>query len=174
MLSLFKKRYWPDLYVREIEALDWVAFYAKGYRLLLCDLDNTLQCHGSRSLKPEAKESLKAIQLAGLEVVIISNAKIARAQDLQEDIESQGLKVKVYGLAQKPNPKKLFQAAADFNQPMKACLFIGDQVFTDIRAGKRAGILTILTKARSSDEPWYIRLKRVGEKIVLSGFKGWP
>lgn len=173
MSRLFKKLYWPDLYINEIDELDWTHFYAQGYRLLFCDLDNTLQSHGSSSLMPEAKEILEAVLFAGFEVAIISNAKTDRADELQKDIESKGLKIKVYGSAQKPSPKKLLQAAADFNQPIEACLLLGDQVFTDIRAGKRAAVFSILIKAFSSDEPWYIRLKRLGEKMVLSGLKRW-
>lgn len=171
MFTLFKKRYWPDLYIEEIEELNWADYYASGFRLLLCDLDNTLQPHGSAALTPAAQETLRKVLDSGLMVAIISNAKTKRAERLQADLRAKGLKIKVYGLAQKPNPKKLIQAAYDCQQPRQACLMLGDQVFTDIRAGKRAGLFSVLIKAQTLDEPWYIRIKRVGEKIVLAGFK---
>ena len=46
-------------------------------------------------------------------------------------------------------------------------LFMGDQLFTDIFGANRAGIKSILVKPIKIDPEIQIRLKRVGEKIVL-------
>ncbi len=44
---------------------------------------------------------------------------------------------------------------------------IGDQIFTDIKGGKKAGVKTILTEVLDVNEHWYVKLKRKVEKLVI-------
>ena len=43
---------------------------------------------------------------------------------------------------------------------------IGDQVFTDVMAGRLAPVYTILVEKYSPKEIWYVVLKRPFEKLV--------
>ena len=43
---------------------------------------------------------------------------------------------------------------------------IGDQVFTDVIAGNRAGVRTLMVEKLHRPEIWYVMLKRPFEKIV--------
>ena len=46
---------------------------------------------------------------------------------------------------------------------------MGDQVFADVMAGRLAGIRSILVEPiHPEEEPWYTRLKRLPERIVLA------
>lgn len=157
----------PDYFVETVAGLDWQSFFSKGYRLLLVDVDNTLQIHGLKEIDTAALRELERMQAAGFKVAVISNAKPLRAEALRAAILKAGLDLPVYGYAKKPSPRKLIEACADQKELLTAALMLGDQVFTDVRAGKNAGITSILVKPVSRHEPWYIRLKRVGERFVL-------
>ena len=43
---------------------------------------------------------------------------------------------------------------------------IGDQIFTDVMAGRFAGVYTIMVEKYDKKEIWYIVLKRGFERIV--------
>jgi len=44
---------------------------------------------------------------------------------------------------------------------------VGDQLFSDILAGRLAGLFTILVRPTSAEEPWFTRIKRPVERRVL-------
>ncbi|MEO0406099.1 MAG: YqeG family HAD IIIA-type phosphatase [Cyanobacteria bacterium P01_A01_bin.135] len=46
--------------------------------------------------------------------------------------------------AQKPSRRKLRQAAADMDLPVERIAMVGDRLFTDVLAGNRLGMFTIL------------------------------
>jgi hypothetical protein len=46
---------------------------------------------------------------------------------------------------------------------------VGDQLFADVMAGRLAGVRTILVRPlHPEEEPWFTRLKRLPERIVLA------
>jgi predicted HAD superfamily phosphohydrolase YqeG len=46
---------------------------------------------------------------------------------------------------------------------------VGDQIFADVMAGRLAGIRCILVRPiHPEEEPWFTRLKRPWERIVLA------
>ena len=50
---------------------------------------------------------------------------------------------------------------------LDSCIFVGDQIFTDVYGAKRCGMRTILVKPLHPKEEIQIVLKRYLEKIVL-------
>ena len=46
-------------------------------------------------------------------------------------------------------------------------VFMGDQLFTDVWGANRAGVRSILVKPIQKDTEIQIRLKRLGERVVL-------
>ncbi len=165
-MGLFN-RLQPQRHVASISLLDWSAYYEQGFRFVLLDVDNTLQAHGKHEITAEAVAQIRRILNCGFVVAVISNAKVSRAAQMQVALKTQGLGIKVYGNAAKPSPDRLLQACRDHGFEVEESLMIGDQVFTDIWAGRRASIYSILVKAISSAEPWYIKVKRWGERLVL-------
>lgn len=153
-------------YLASLHQVDWVGVYRLGYRLILLDVDNTLQAHGQVGIDEGAKTHLLAIQEAGLEVALVSNSSMARAKRLQAHLDEFITKpVPLYGLAGKPSPKRLLEATAKATCRPEQVLFFGDQYFTDVLAAKRGNIDHILLKPICTDEPWYIRLKRIAENL---------
>lgn len=160
----------PDAYYPNLAAVPARDLYAKGFRLVLLDIDNTLQKHGKHEPEPEAREQIDRFREAGFTVYILSNALPERAQNF-----GRTLPVPVIGKAGKPGTKGVLQALTDASASPEETLLIGDQLFTDIWSGTRAGVKTILVDPISRKEPWYIKLKRLGERFVKKklGIKGY-
>ena len=51
-------------------------------------------------------------------------------------------------------------------------VLIGDQVFTDVYAGKRARVLTIMVDPIEAKETPFFGIKRKLERIVLKNYEG--
>ncbi len=154
----------PQAYISSVADLDWRRLYGQGYRLVLTDLDNCLQGHGRREASPGALAHLRAMREAGLDVAVVSNAKRGRAAALAQNLERQGLAIPVYGEAGKPGKRALRQAMQDFSRKPSETLMLGDQYFTDALAGLGL-VSTVLVRPVDSHEPWYIRLKRLAERL---------
>ena len=50
-------------------------------------------------------------------------------------------------------------------------LFVGDQLFTDVRGAKKCGIFSVLVKPIHPKEEIQIVIKRFFEKIVLKSYR---
>ena len=58
------------------------------------------------------------------------------------------------------------QAGIPFETDASEAVMVGDQVFTDVIAGRLAPVYTIMVEKYSSKEIWYVVLKRPFEKLV--------
>ena len=65
----------------------------------------------------------------------------------------------------------LYQTLRDNNISIDNCIFIGDQLFTDVWGAKRTGILSCLVKPIHPKEEIQIVLKRYLERIVLRSYE---
>ena len=50
-------------------------------------------------------------------------------------------------------------------------VFIGDQVFTDVYAANRAGILSVMVNPIEAKETHFFGAKRAMERVVLKNYK---
>jgi hypothetical protein len=97
---------------------------------------------------------------AGIECIIFSNAKRIRTSKFCEQT-----KLQYISNPRKPSQKgirEVFDLYPLYNTNNFA--LIGDQIYTDIVAGKNGGLLTILVDPVNSDEPLHIKFKRLLEK----------
>ena len=69
--------------------------------------------------------------------------------------------------AHKPSRKKYLKAMELMHTDLNSCIFVGDQIFTDVYGARRCGMRTILVKPLHPKEEIQIVLKRYLEKIVL-------
>ena len=152
----------PDQYYRSISEIDFDRLHKTGIRVLLTDMDNTLNPHGAHECGDFAKSQIARIQASGIECMIFSNAKTPRLAELSAQT----------GLRYVPGPMKPTQKGIRTALRMFPDLarqnfaLVGDQIYTDIITGKAGGILTILVDPLDADEPTYIKFKRLLEKPV--------
>lgn len=126
-----------DIYGITGEALE-----RRGIKLLLADLDNTLVAYGV----PLPDEKLKAwrddLAAHGVTLFILSNNR----HENRPRIFAQGLDVPFIGHAGKPKTPSFVKAMEQMGVTKEQTAIVGDQVFTDVLGGNRAGVSAILVE----------------------------
>lgn len=137
-MALFRASFLAD----DIYAVTGRALARRGFRLLLADLDNTLAPYGA----PLPSERLRAWrdELAGhgVTLFILSNNR----HESRPRVFAEALGVPYIGHAGKPGTRSFFKAMERQGAAPEQTALIGDQIFTDVLGGNRAGVSTILVK----------------------------
>lgn len=155
------RTFYPDDYVESAYAIDYQAFYDKGYRAVLFDIDNTLVPHGEPA-DARALELFARLKEIGMKTCLISNNKEPRVKSFATQVDSPYI-----FKADKPSRRGYLQAMEELGTTKETTMFVGDQLFTDVYGAKRAGLYHILSKPIHPKEEIQIVLKRYLEKIVL-------
>ena len=116
------------------------ALAARGIKLVLADLDNTLAPYGETCPSPEILAWKAGLEAEGIALFLLSNSrKPGRAQRFAE-----ALGIPYEGHAGKPKVGGFQRAMARMGAAPEETAIVGDQIFTDIWGGNRAGVLTLL------------------------------
>ena len=157
MLKLF----FPDNEINSAYEIDFSALYAKGYRGVIFDIDNTLVPHGDPA-DERAVAFFAGLRESGFQTMLLSNNKEPRVKMCADAVHSPY----IYK-AGKPGKGGYQRAMKEMNTVTDNTVFVGDQLFTDVWGAKRMGILNYLVKPIHPKEEIQIVLKRYLEKIVL-------
>ena len=137
-MAWFRAHYmYHDIYEITGEALA-----RRGFKLLLADLDNTLVPYGV----PLPDERLKAwrddLAAHGVTLFVLSNNR----HESRPRIFAEGLGVPYIGHAGKPKTPSFVKAMERMGVTREQTAIVGDQVFTDVLGGNRAGVTAILVE----------------------------
>ena len=157
----FLERFYPDHYLDSTYEIDFEQLYQEGYRGVIFDIDNTLVPHGA----PADRRSIalfKRLREIGYESVLLSNNKEPRVKMFNDAVHSRYIHK-----AGKPSPRNYLKAMELMHTGPETTLFVGDQLFTDVWGGKKAGLYTILVRPMDKREEIQIVLKRILEKPIL-------
>ena len=159
------KRFYPKQYTTLYE-IDFEKLKESGITNLIFDLDNTLAPYYKPA--PEERETRFVADLldCGFKICILSNNKEARVSEFCKHLGN----VSMIAKSGKPSAGAADKALAALESKASNTAIIGDQMFTDIYCGNRAGIYTILIKPMYKDE-FLVKLKRPFEKIIFSFYK---
>ncbi|MBR5535269.1 MAG: YqeG family HAD IIIA-type phosphatase [Clostridia bacterium] len=155
---------YPDLYAENISEITASMLTKMGMEAVVLDIDNTLVPHDDPNPTENVKNFLRDMKDNGIGICVVSNNNYERVKAFAERIGienfvSDALKPRAYGY---------LKAAEVMGIEAEKTAAVGDQIFTDIWGGNRAGCLTILVKPiDEKNEPWYIKLKRIGEKPFI-------
>ena len=122
--------------------IDIPALKAAGISLLLADLDNTLVPYGVPLPTDEVCAWNRKLKEAGITLFVLSNNR----RPNRPRIFSEGLGVPFIGHAGKPAKWGFIQAMEQMGVTAEQTALVGDQIFTDVLGGNRAGVTTILVK----------------------------
>ena len=118
------------------------ALAARGIRLVLADLDNTLVRYGPGDPAPEVLAWREGLRTAGVELFLLSNS---RKPD-RPGRYAKRLDIPYLGHAGKPRTAGFEQAMARMGRTAGQTAMVGDQIFTDILGARRMGILALLVE----------------------------
>lgn len=127
-------------------------------KALLLDIDNTMKPHYDKYPSDEVLKWFETMKKEDIKLCIVSNGHQERV-----DVFSSKLGIMAIGDAMKPSASGFERAANHLAVNIDECAVIGDQIFTDILGGNRAGMFTILVEPVSNREPWWVKIKRVFE-----------
>ena len=155
------ERFFPDAYMDSTYVIDFEKLYKEGIRGVIFDIDNTLVPHGAPA-DERAIRLFARLRSIGLDYCLISNNQLPRVKPFADAVQS-----KFVEDAHKPSRKNYLKAMKLMHVDLDSCIFVGDQIFTDVYGAKRCGMRTILVKPLHPKEEIQIVLKRYLEKIVL-------
>lgn len=126
----------------DIFQLNGADLAAKGITLLLADLDNTLIPYGVPLPTEEVRAWNEELKAAGVTLFVLSNNRHAN----RPRVFSEALGIPFIGHAGKPKTPSFYKAMEQMGVTKEQTAIVGDQIFTDVLGGSRAGVTTILVK----------------------------
>ena len=155
----------PDMYQKSIYHINYDKLKDDGIKCLLFDLDNT--CVPFKDKEPNKKliDLFERLKDMDFKVIIFSNATKKRITPFKN-----GLNVDCSASSKKPNTNKLMKVIKMFNYDLSEVVLIGDQLFTDILCGNRAGIKTVLVNPMSNDDLLFTKFFRYFERKKFKKF----
>ena len=122
--------------------LDPAALAAKGIKLVLADLDNTLVPYKVPAPTQEVVDWKNALEAQGIQLFILSNSrKPGRAQRFAE-----ALGVPFQGHSGKPKKAGYLRAMERMGAKPEETVMVGDQIFTDILGANNAGVIPLMVE----------------------------
>ncbi len=137
LLTYFK----PSIFVESIKDIHINNLKLQGFKMVICDLDNTLVPHFTKTPTMVVINFIKQIRDQGLMFVIVSNNSKKRVKEFCKNLEIDGY---IYS-AMKPTLFKIKKFFRKNNVKLDDVIFIGDQVITDIWMANRLKCKSILT-----------------------------
>ncbi len=111
---------------------------------LVLDVDDTIVPIGSRLVEPELALWIEQVRQIGPLCLVTNNPSQVRISAIADS-----LSLPYFLSARKPSRRKLRQAVADMQLDPAQVAMVGDRVFTDVLAGNRLGMFTILIEPMS-------------------------
>ncbi len=148
----------PDLYVHDISALDAEMLRECGIKLVISDIDNTLAPYESPTPPDAALDFYRRLGECGIRIAFVSNNCAERV-----DLYNKQTCYPAISKAGKPKSSALLQLMREARVSPDEAVMLGDQIFTDVCAGRGAGVRCILVDPIKDRTDIGTRLKRVGE-----------
>ncbi|QEH68905.1 YqeG family HAD IIIA-type phosphatase [Cellulosilyticum sp. ST5] len=160
------KKLYPTVYVPSIYDLNLKQLKSEGVKGIIFDIDNTLVPYDEAEPNEEIIALFDQIRKEGFKITLVSNNTEDRVVKFNE-------KLKVFALhkSQKPLTKNFKKALTLMNCQKKEAIIVGDQVFTDVYGGNKAGIKTILVQPVSEKDEWKTKVKRGLEKKIIKSYQ---
>ncbi|MCL2372328.1 MAG: YqeG family HAD IIIA-type phosphatase [Defluviitaleaceae bacterium] len=155
----------PDYYYDSVFLIPYEDLLQKGITGLVFDIDNTLAPYGEDLPQAKIVALLNRLTAMGFQVCLLTNNTNKRLQSFNGNLQ-------LYGIANaaKPMTRGLRQAMAKMRTTAENTAIIGDQLFTDVWAGKNARVTTILVKPLSDKDLPFVNAKRLLERFFLKKY----
>lgn len=108
---------------------------------LILDVDETLVPFRQKETSVELQEWIREIRTDIPIWLVSNNISYSRIGNIANSVD-----LPFISAAKKPSRRKLKQAATAMNLPVEQIAMVGDRLFTDVLAGNRTGMFTILVE----------------------------
>lgn len=153
----------PDYNLESIYDIDIMELKEARIFALFFDLDSTIMKSKSGKFAFRTIQFLNDLRTNFKIAIITNNKKRSYIAKTRSQID-----VPIYPDAKKPKTDTLLKACRDLNVPPENVAMIGDRPLSDILAGKRANMMTILVDSISKeDENPLVRGVRFLERLTV-------
>ncbi|MGM9991803.1 MAG: YqeG family HAD IIIA-type phosphatase [Candidatus Bruticola sp.] len=153
----------PSFKVSSVADVDLVQLKELGIKGILLDFDNTLVKWNGTSLPNSVCRWVKKAKAAGFRLCIVSNAVTARLERV-----AKRLSIPFVPQALKPSTAGLRRALKRLSIERDEAIMVGDQLFTDILAGRCCGMHTALIRPQHVYEQRWMKAVRCLENFVIN------
>ncbi len=161
----------PREVLKSVHDIPYDKFKVLGFDTFIFDYDNTLAPF-KKKVSQEVVEMFKTLVENDFKVAVVTNGPFERAENLKKRVEG----LHVFARARKPGLRTLKLALKKLNSRPSRTVLVGDLFFTDIIAGNRLGMYTILV-APYPGVGFFLKtiaiLEKISYKIIFYTF-GWP
>ena len=152
----------PDYYYDSVFSIPFKELWKNNVRGLIFDLDNTLTPFHEKLPPPKIVALMRHLEQMGFKICLLTNNTTNRLNGFNAEMKLNGI---ANGL--KPFTRGIKQAMNVMGTSKSQTVIIGDQLLSDIWGGRNAKITTILVKPISDKDFWFVRAKRLIERIIL-------
>lgn len=164
------KLLYPRIYVDSLFDIPLDDLRQQKTCAFIMDLDNTITEWNSDELGAEVLEWFTLIKAEGFRACILSNNSEKRIKGVADQLD-----IPFLSRAVKPRRAAFRRAVEIMGVHPDQTAVVGDQIFTDILGGNRAGLFTILVKPLARKEFIGTKINRALEKLILRRvFKNVP
>lgn len=162
------ERFFPSLSVVSISNITAELLHKNNIKGLILDIDNTLVPNHVEDADDNAVQWIERMKSAGFKLCIVSNAAKKRVVRFNDKLQLHAVH-----RAMKPGTAAFKKAGRMMDIAAENITVVGDQIFTDVYGGNRAGMFTILVKPIDPREGKLVRFKRIFEKRILKKYSEW-
>ena len=163
---MFRRYFAPDWYFRLFDDVTPEFLLENGIRALILDIDNTLAPYEEPDPNERVLAWFSALKKAGITAAFVSNNDFERVSRFNREIG-----IPMYPKGKKPLKKYMRRAMQDLGVTPSETAIMGDQIFTDVWAGRNVGIRCIVVPPIKDKTDPFTRFKRVLEKPVLRYYR---
>ena len=156
------KRLYPDYIYQSVHTIEADFFKDNNIKYVVLDIDNTLVPYTVKTPTKPAMDFLRRLESEGIKYCFLSNNNQKRVMLFNDNINAP-----YEANARKPFVRGFNRILKQIGAKKPETLIIGDQIFTDVWTGKRAGVRAMLVDPIEDKETLFFRFKRALEKIVL-------
>ena len=157
----------PDYYFDTFDLASAEFLSSLGIQGIILDVDNTLEPYENPRPGEHVKAWLLSLSESGIKAAIVSNNNGERIDEFNKE-----LGLFAVSRAKKPLRRNIRRAMAAMGTDKATTAIMGDQIFTDVLAGKRAGLaVTILVPPINDKRDVFTRFKRWLERPILKKYR---
>ncbi|BDI32978.1 hypothetical protein CCAX7_50290 [Capsulimonas corticalis] len=164
----------PTWVVESVKDVDPAALKARGITAIITDLDNTLVPWRHYDIAPGVIEWLAKLEVEGIKICIASNT--LHMERLKQLADTMG--IPFVDRVRKPHTGGFLRSMQAMGSDYGNTAVFGDQIFTDVLAGNRLGLKTILIRPPLSREEFFsTQMVRYVENYVIRKLREqgqWP
>ena len=155
----------PKIYQKDIFSIPYHSLKEMGIKCLIFDLDNTLVLMERENCDFKVVEFIQELK-KDFFIVVSSNNFRSRVSHYLNELGVDGV-----SFSMKPSCLAFRKIQKKYSFEKKEMCIIGDQIFTDILAGNRFSILTILVDPLGEKEYIFTGVSRKVEAKLIEKYK---